>query len=99
MVAFIPGVGGIKSEPGYPVQVDATWLHGSDYIKADPDGKHVRLDVVSTAKDSKTGGLIRYNYTGTIDMTGGAGRVLSGKPGAGTTEYGEICTLRATHLL
>jgi hypothetical protein len=68
------------------------FAHGADYIKVDPDGKHARLDVQSVLKDKATGGLIRYNYTGTITLAGPAGKVLRGDADAKTTGFGEAFT-------
>ncbi|KAK1755362.1 hypothetical protein QBC47DRAFT_414252 [Echria macrotheca] len=79
----------IKSEPGYPIQLDATFVSGGDFIKADPDGRHVRLEVQSLAKDKATGGFVRFNYTGTVFMGGAAGKVLRGDAGAATTPFGD----------
>jgi hypothetical protein len=67
------------------------FVHGSDYIRRNPDGKHVRLDVVSILNDKSSGAVIRYNYTGVIDITGPAGKVLGGEPDAATTEFGDVC--------
>ncbi len=89
-VGFVPNSGSIKSEPGYPIQVDAVFVHGSDYIRADPALQHVRLEVTSIAKD-KSGAFIRYNYTGTIPMGGPAGKVLGGEADASSTDFGEFC--------
>jgi hypothetical protein len=89
-VSFHPNVGFLRSEEGYPVKVDAVFVHGSDYIRADPSGKYVRLEVSSLLKD-KSGAAIRYDYTGTIDTTGPAGKVLSGHPDAATTDFGDAC--------
>ncbi|KAK4185965.1 hypothetical protein QBC35DRAFT_287320 [Podospora australis] len=88
-VPFIPEVGTIVSEPSYPIQLNASILHGADFITTDPDGKHVRLEVQSLAKDKTTDGLIRFNYKGTVSLEGAAGKVLKGEPGAATTPFGE----------
>lgn len=90
-VAFVEGQPGITSEPDYPIALDATWVQGSDYIKGDPDGKHSRLEVDSLAEDKKTGGLVRFRYTGVVDMAGPAGKVLRGDGDAATTDFGDIC--------
>ncbi len=74
--------------------MDAAFVHGSDYIRGDPDGEHVRLEVSSLMKDSKTGAFLRYNYTGTIAMGGPAAKVLTGHPEAATTSFGEVCQSR-----
>ncbi|WYZ34633.1 hypothetical protein EsH8_I_000909 [Colletotrichum jinshuiense] len=91
-VAFVPNSGLIVSEPSYPLKVDAVFAHGADYIRADPDGHYVRLDVASVVKDKATGAAIRFDYTGTIDVSGPAGAVLKGLPGAKTTEFGDAFT-------
>ena len=90
-VSFLAEGGSVRSEPGYPLALDAVFVHGADYIRADPGGRHVRLEVSSLLKDTATGAFVRYNYTGTIPLAGPAGRVLGGQDGAGTTEFGEVC--------
>lgn len=87
-MAFLEGQGGITSEANYPIALDAAWLYGVDYIKGDPDREHVRLDVDSLAEDRKTGGLVRFRYTGVVDMGGPAGKVLRGDSDAATIELG-----------
>ncbi|KAL1839166.1 hypothetical protein VTJ49DRAFT_1822 [Mycothermus thermophilus] len=87
-VPFTTG-GSIVSEPSYPVKLDAELEHGADYIKPDPNGRHVRLDVDSAARDRTTGARLRFRYTGKVATTGAAGRVLRGEDGAGTTDFGE----------
>ncbi|ELQ36658.1 hypothetical protein MCOR27_001616 [Pyricularia oryzae] len=89
---FVPEAGSLKSEPGYPIQVDAVFLHGSDYIRPDPDQRHVRLEVSSLMRDAKSGAHFRFDYRGTGSTTGPAGLVLSGSPEAKTTEFGEVFT-------
>ncbi|TLD25140.1 hypothetical protein PspLS_05510 [Pyricularia sp. CBS 133598] len=89
---FVPEAGSLKSEPGYPVQVDAVFLHGSDYIRPDPDQRHVRLEVSSLMRDAKSGAHFRFDYRGTASTTGQAGLVLAGSPEAKTTEFGEVFT-------
>ncbi|KAH9435082.1 hypothetical protein MCOR02_004039 [Pyricularia oryzae] len=84
---FVPEAGSLKSEPGYPIQVDAVFLHGSDYIRPDPDQRHVRLEVSSLMRDAKSGAHFRFDYRGTGSTTGPAGLVLSGSPEAKTTEF------------
>jgi len=98
-VSVLSEGGTLKSEPGYPVQLDAVFVHGADYIRSDPSGRHVRLEVSSLIKDKATGAFVRYNYTGTIPLTGPAGEVLGGKQDAGTTDFGEICKFLLSSLL
>jgi len=81
----------LRSEPGYPVKVDAVFVHGSDFIRGDPSGKHVRLDVNSVLKD-KSGAIISYRYSGIIDMKPGPTAVLTGRSDAKTTDFGDILT-------
>jgi len=81
----------LRSEPDYPIKVDAIFAHGSDYIRQDPSGKHMRLDVNSTLKD-KTGAFIFYRYTGIITLTPAIGAVLSGAADAKSTEFGDVVT-------
>jgi hypothetical protein len=93
-VSFVPNSGFLRSESDYPIKVDAEFVHGADYIKADPDGGRVRLEVQSLLKDKEAGGLIRCNYTGIIDMGGAGGKVLRGESDAKTTDFGEACASR-----
>lgn len=90
-VSFIAGQEAITSEAGYSTSLKGTWVHGSDYIKTDADGGKSRLEVDSLVKDTATGGLVRYRYTGVVDMSGPAGKVLRGDADAATTEFGDIC--------
>lgn len=90
-VSFIAGEEAISSEAGYSTSLKGTWVHGSDYIKTDADGGKSRLEVDSLVKDTATGGLVRYRYTGVVDMSGPAGKVLRGDADAATTEFGDIC--------
>ncbi|KAK4218200.1 hypothetical protein QBC37DRAFT_412773 [Rhypophila decipiens] len=89
-VVISPNKGSITSEPSYPIKLDATFVHGADFIRADPSGKHVRLEVHSVVKDKLTdGGLLRFNYTGVIGTEGANGKVLGGSPDAATTPFGD----------
>ncbi|KAK0734081.1 hypothetical protein B0T26DRAFT_746036 [Lasiosphaeria miniovina] len=91
-VEIIPGAGSIRAEAGYGIALDAVFAHGADFIKMDPDGRHVRLEVQSVAKDGPTGAFVRFNYTGTIFLGGPGGKVLTGEPDAKTTDFGEAFT-------
>jgi len=81
--------GSVKSEPGYPLKLDAKFVHGADFIKFDPNGKYARLEVQSLLKDEATGGLVRLNYNGNVSLAGGMGKVLRGDSDAATTEFGD----------
>ncbi|KAK4230567.1 hypothetical protein QBC38DRAFT_452203 [Podospora fimiseda] len=91
-VPIIPEISTLVSEPSYPIPLDAVILQGADFIRTDPDGRHVRLEVQSLVKDKKTGGLVRFNYTGTVNIEGPNGKVLKGEEGAATTEFGGAFT-------
>jgi hypothetical protein len=80
----------IRSEPGYPVQLDAVFTHGSDFIRLDPSGKNARLDVTSILKD-KSGATLSFKYNGILTMTAELRAVLSGSPDAKTTGFGNAC--------
>ncbi|KAH6853703.1 hypothetical protein B0I37DRAFT_349122 [Chaetomium sp. MPI-CAGE-AT-0009] len=88
-VPFASAGGSIVSEASYPVRVQAAIEHGGDFIRMSADGTQARLDVQSLARDAATGALVRFTYRGKIDLTGAAGRVLRGEPGAGTTGFGD----------
>jgi len=88
-VVIQPEVSTIRSEPGYPIQLDAVFVHGSDFIRTDADGCHVRLDVASLARDKASGAFVGFKYTGIVGMTGANGKVLRGDPDAKTSEFGE----------
>ncbi|KAK3394156.1 hypothetical protein B0H63DRAFT_517303 [Podospora didyma] len=90
-VAILPDLGGIKSEPDYEIPLNSVFMHGSDYIKADPDGKFVRLEVHSLVK-AKSGAFVRFSYTGIISLQGPGGKVLKGESDMATTEFGEAFT-------
>jgi len=81
----------LRSEDDYPIKVDAIFAHGSDFIRQDPSGKHLRLDVTSVLKD-KTGSVISFKYSGIITLTPEIGAVLGGSKDAKTTEFGNIVT-------
>ena len=89
-VAPFASSGFLKSESSYPIKVDAVFAHGSDFIRQDPSGKHVRLDVNSVLKD-KSGAVISYRYSGIIAVTPATGLALSFSPDAKTTEFGDAC--------
>ena len=85
---FVPDSGYLKSEPSYPIQIDAVFSHGADYVKVDKDGKFARLEVQSVLKTAK-GEALRYNYTGTVDLSSPGGKILRGESDAATTQFGD----------
>ncbi|KAL1998728.1 hypothetical protein VTN02DRAFT_5674 [Thermoascus thermophilus] len=89
----VPMTGGtIKSEPGYSLNLDADFVGtGHDYIHADLDGKHLRLNAHGVVK-TKDGALVYLNYTGTIAVTPAEAAVLGGQAESQTTPFGNIFT-------
>jgi hypothetical protein len=85
--------GSLKSEPGYPISIDATFVHGSDYIRQDASQKHVRLDVNSLLKD-KSGAMIKFDYSGIVEVTPPTRAALMGAEGAKTTDFGDASEYR-----
>jgi hypothetical protein len=75
-------------------QIDAIFLHGSDFIRRDPSGKHMRLEVNSVLKD-RTGALLTYKYSGVVTVTPGVAAVFAGTEDAKTTEFGDACECRS----
>ncbi|KAK4464889.1 hypothetical protein QBC42DRAFT_32982 [Cladorrhinum samala] len=88
-VAVVPDISTLVSEPSYPIKLDAVMLHGADFIRVDADGRNARLEVQSLVKDKATGGLVRLNYTGTVNLEGPNGKVLNGEADAATTNFGQ----------
>lgn len=89
--SFLPDAGSLVSEPSYPLRLDAVFRHGSDFLRFDPGGARARLEVTSVLRDAATGAAVRFDYTGTVDVSGAAGKVLNAEPDAKTTEFGGIC--------
>ncbi|CZR61172.1 uncharacterized protein PAC_11068 [Phialocephala subalpina] len=88
VVPFISDHSFIRSEPDYPIKVDAVFAHGSDFIRQDPSGKLVRLDVNSILND-KSGAVIAFKYSGIVTLTEATGKALGGGKDAKTTEFGD----------
>lgn len=80
----------MRSAPDYPIQLDAIFTNGLDFIRMDPSGKHSRLDVNSVLKD-KSGAALGFRYSGILSMTPGVLAVLGGSPDAKTTDFGDAC--------
>ena len=75
-----------------PIKINAVFVHGSDFIRQDPSGKHIRLDVTSVLKD-ESDAAISYKYSGIINLTPGVIAVLGRSKDAKTTEFGDACEL------
>jgi len=91
VVPFTSANSFIRSESSYPIKVNSVFIHGSDFIRQDPSGKHVRLDVTSVLKD-ESGAIISFKYSGVINVTPGVAAVLGGSPDAKTTDFGDAFT-------
>ncbi|OKL60000.1 hypothetical protein UA08_04571 [Talaromyces atroroseus] len=92
-LVVVPMVGGtVVSEPGFTPAINATFVGtGNDYIRRDPDGKAMRLDahgVVKTHDDA----LLYLHYNGTVNVTEGVAKALSGEAGDAETPYGDSFT-------
>ncbi|KAF4964153.1 hypothetical protein FSARC_7903 [Fusarium sarcochroum] len=92
-IPFLPNEGTLISEPGYEPPLEATFIHGSDFLRRDPDGQWVKLEVSSVARDT-SGAVLRFNYNGVVDMAGDEGRVIRGDANATTTGFGNACSGR-----
>jgi hypothetical protein len=91
-IPFLSRAGTLTSEPDYRPPLRATFVHGSDFLRRDPDGQMVRLDVTSVARD-ESGALLRFSYNGVVGMTGAEGKVIRGDDNATTTGFGNACEL------
>jgi hypothetical protein len=85
-------VGTLVSEPGYEPPIKATFIQGSDFLRRDPDGQWVKLEVSSVARDI-SGAMLRFSYNGVVDMEGDEGKVIRGDANATTTGFGNACEL------
>ncbi|KKK15557.1 hypothetical protein P175DRAFT_0529703 [Aspergillus ochraceoroseus IBT 24754] len=87
----VPMTGGsIKSEGSFSPALDAEFVGvGNDYIHADPDGGHLRLNAhgVVKTKDSEPA-LIYVNYTGVVKFGDHERAVLSGAAEDLSTPFG-----------
>ncbi|KAL2828530.1 hypothetical protein BDW59DRAFT_50323 [Aspergillus cavernicola] len=90
---IIPMIGGtIQSAESFSPALDAELVGvGNDYIRADADGKHLRLDAHGVVK-TKDEALIYLKYTGVITFGDAEGAVLSGTAADGSTPFGNSFT-------
>ncbi|KAI5466096.1 hypothetical protein BGZ63DRAFT_480317 [Mariannaea sp. PMI_226] len=86
-IPFVSRAGTLISGANYRPPLRATFLHGSDFLRRDPDGCMVRLDVSSVARDA-SGALLRFSYNGVVAMTGDEGKIIRGDQNATTTGFG-----------
>ncbi|KAL5356898.1 hypothetical protein BJX96DRAFT_143576 [Aspergillus floccosus] len=89
----VPMTGGtVKSAEGFSPAIDAEFEGiGNDYIHADPDGQHLRLNAHGVLK-TKDGALLYMNYTGVVTLGDGEKAVFNGTAGEGSTAFGNSFT-------
>ncbi|KAK1143926.1 hypothetical protein N8T08_005835 [Aspergillus melleus] len=89
----VPMTGGtFKTESSFSPSVDAEFVGvGNDYIHADADGKHLRLNAHSVLK-THDGALIYMNYTGILALTAVEQAVFAGTADEGSTSFGNAFT-------
>ncbi|KAI9924815.1 hypothetical protein ASPWEDRAFT_155172 [Aspergillus wentii DTO 134E9] len=89
----VPMTGGtLKSAPGFEPAIDAEFVGvGNDYIHADPDGKHLRLNAHGVVK-TKDDALLYVNYTGVVTMGPAEQAVFGGTAADGATPFGNSFT-------
>ncbi|KAL8707149.1 MAG: hypothetical protein Q9220_007761 [cf. Caloplaca sp. 1 TL-2023] len=87
----VPMTGGtLTSEPAFSEKIKAKFAtQGNDYIRADPDGRGMRLDAHAVLLDEESKGHIYAHYTGIIAITEGVSKILGGGEDAKTTEFGD----------
>ncbi|KNG86793.1 hypothetical protein ANOM_004661, partial [Aspergillus nomiae NRRL 13137] len=75
----VPMTGGtVKGDSGFSPALDAEFVGvGNDYIHADADGKHMRLNAHAVLK-TKDDALLYLNYTGVVNLTSTEQAVFAG---------------------
>ncbi|KAB8257644.1 hypothetical protein BDV32DRAFT_126978 [Aspergillus pseudonomiae] len=89
----VPMTGGtVKGDSGFSPALDAEFVGvGNDYIHADADGKHMRLNAHAVLK-TKDDALLYLNYTGVVNLTSTEQAVFAGTAPEGSTPFGNIFT-------
>ncbi|OJJ73815.1 hypothetical protein ASPBRDRAFT_41546 [Aspergillus brasiliensis CBS 101740] len=90
----VPMTGGaVKSVPGFSPALDAEFVGvGNDYIRADADGKHLRLNAHGVIKPKDGDDLIYLNYTGVVTMLPEVQAVFAGAASDGSTPFNTAFT-------
>ncbi|KAE8351000.1 hypothetical protein BDV28DRAFT_159113 [Aspergillus coremiiformis] len=93
----VPMVGGtVKGDSGFSPAIDAEFVGvGNDYIHADADGKHLRLDAHGVLR-TKDDALVYLNYTGVLNLTPAEQAVFAGTAPEGSTPFGNLCAQNQT---
>ncbi|KAE8134478.1 hypothetical protein BDV38DRAFT_160118 [Aspergillus pseudotamarii] len=89
----VPMIGGtVKGDSGFSPALDAEFVGvGNDYIHADADGKHLRLNAHGVLK-TKDDALLYLNYTGVVTLTPTEQAVFAGTAPEGSTPFGNLFT-------
>jgi len=81
--------GAVTSEAGFSPSVSGKFIGmGNDYIHADPDGKHLRLDAHSVI-ETDDGATIYLNYTGVLNVTSELAAIFAGESESTITPWGD----------
>ncbi|PYH59041.1 DUF3237 domain-containing protein [Aspergillus niger CBS 101883] len=90
----VPMTGGtVQSAPGFSPALDAEFVGvGNDYIHADADGKHLRLDAHGVIKPKDGDDLIYLNYTGVCTLLPEVQAVFAGAAPDGSTPFNSAFT-------
>ncbi|KAB8231557.1 hypothetical protein BDV23DRAFT_165695 [Aspergillus alliaceus] len=84
--------GTVKGDSGFTPALDAEFVgRGNDYIHADADGKHLRLDAHGVLK-TKDDALLYLHYTGVLTLTPAEQAVFGGTAPEGSTPFGNLFT-------
>ncbi|KAF7590041.1 hypothetical protein BBP40_003294 [Aspergillus hancockii] len=83
-----PGCGDLGFSPTLDAEFVGT---GNDYIHADPDGKHLRLNAHGVLK-TKDDALLYLSYTGVLTLTPVEQAVFGGTAPEGSTAFGNLFT-------
>ncbi|EYE95380.1 DUF3237 domain-containing protein [Aspergillus ruber CBS 135680] len=88
----VPMLGNIlKSDPAFEPTIDAEFVGvGNDYIHADPDGQHLRLNAHGVLK--ATSQLLYINYTDVVAMGPAEQAVFGDTASDGATLFGNSFT-------
>ncbi|EAW07702.1 DUF3237 domain-containing protein [Aspergillus clavatus NRRL 1] len=89
----VPMTGGtVKSAPDASLALDAEFVGtGNDYIHADPDNKHLRLNAHGVLK-TKDDALLFMHYTGVVTLGPAEKAVFEGTAKDGATPFGNSFT-------
>ncbi|KAF8541451.1 hypothetical protein BDD12DRAFT_829250 [Trichophaea hybrida] len=84
--------GTLTTEPGVEPALKTTLVMGGDWLLADPDLKHLRLDMRSVIKTEDDVHLT-FSFKGIINVTPDIAKILQGEPDAESIDFGNILAL------